>query len=133
MEAQPHRESLAQKILAVIALVFGILTLFSGGNVLFGPEAAQQMAGNYVDFVVWFNFLAGAFYVLAAVGLWLGKGWAAGLSALITLATAVVALGFAYVVLRGTSFEMRTVGALALRFIFWAGVAWSAFRAGHQQ
>ncbi len=133
METQPHRSSLAQKILAVIALVFGVLTLFSGGNVLFGPDAAQQMAGNYVDFVVWFNFLAGAFYVLAAVGLWLGKAWVAGLSALTALATAVVAFGFAYVVLRGTPFEMRTVGALALRFVFWAGVAWSAYRAGYQQ
>jgi len=133
MKTRPHRSSLIQKILAVIALVFGLLTLFSGGNVLFGPDAAQQMAGNSVDFVVWFNFLAGAFYVLAAVGLWLGKAWAAGMSALIALATAVVALGFAYVVLRGTPFEMRTVGALAFRFVFWAGVAWSAYRAGHQQ
>lgn len=133
METQPDRSSLAQKILAVIALVFGLLTLFSGGNVLFGPDAAQQMAGNYVDFVVWFNFLAGAIYVLAAVGLWFSEGWAAGLSAILALATAVVALGFAYVVLRGAPFEMRTVGALALRFVFWAGVAWSAYRAGHQQ
>jgi len=133
METQPRPSSLAQRTLSGLALVFGVLTLFSGGNVLFGPDAAQKMDGNYVDFVVWFNFIAGGVYVLAAVGLWLGVGWGAGLSALIALATAFVALGFACVVLRGTPYEMRTVGALAFRIVFWTGVAWRAYRAGHQQ
>ena len=131
MQNAPHlssRPSRTQKIIAAVALVFGVLTLFSGGNVLFGPAAAQEGAGNFVGFVVWFNFVAGAFYVLAAIGLWLGKGWAAGLSALIALATAAVALGFAYVVLSGTPFEMRTVGAMVLRFVFWTGAAWVAYR-----
>lgn len=131
MQSEPHlssKPSRTQKIIAAVALVFGALTLFSGGSVLFGPAAAQEGAGNFVSFVVWFNFVAGAFYILAAIGLWLGKGWAAGLSALIALATAAVAVGFAFVVLRGTPFEMRTVGALAVRLVFWASAAWIAQR-----
>ncbi|MBV1903786.1 MAG: hypothetical protein KUG58_09145 [Marinosulfonomonas sp.] len=136
MTRQPEfsaTSSLTQKTIAVIALVFGTLTLFSGGNVLFGPDAAQAWAGDYVGFVVWFNFGAGAIYVLAAIGLWLGKSWAIGLSALIAVGTAAVALGFAFVVLRGTLFEMRTVGALALRFGFWTiatGIAYHGRRRG---
>lgn len=136
MENHPHlptRSPGAQKAIAVVALIFGVLTIFSGGNVLFGPDSAQAWAGNYVDFVVWFNFVAGSFYILAAIGLWLGKRWALGLSALIAIATAVVAFGFAFAVLRGVPYEMRTVGALALRFAFWAVAAWVAIRSVRQQ
>lgn len=110
------------KPVAVFALIFGLLTLVSGGSVLFGPAAAQVWAGNYLQFVVWFNFLAGGFYIIAAVGLWLGKVWTARLAGLIALATAIVALGFAFVVLSGNDFEMRTVGALAFRFLFWVAI-----------
>jgi hypothetical protein len=53
--------------------VFGALTIASGGRVLFVSEAARVATGNYVPFVVWFNFLAGFAYVAAGVGLWLGR------------------------------------------------------------
>lgn len=114
---------------AVFALIFGVMTILSGGGVLFGPAETRASAGNYVGLVVWFNFLAGGAYVAAAVGLWLRKRWAAHLATLIAVATAVVALGFAFLVLRGEAFEMRTVGALALRFVFWVAVALLAHRA----
>ena len=110
-------------------MIIGVLTLISGGSVLFGSASVQAWAGSYVGFVVWFNFLAGAVYVLAAIGLWQSTRWAARLSALIAIATAVVALGFAFVVLRGAPFEIRTIGALILRFSFWAAIAVIAKRA----
>lgn len=116
------------KLLSVIAFIFGALTLFSGGAVLFGPAQTGEMAGNYVGFVVWFNFLAGGAYIVAAIGLWMGQSWAGYLAALIAIATAAIALAFAFVVLRGSPFEMRTVGALILRFSIWAGIAWAALR-----
>lgn len=111
------------KPLAVFALIFGVLTIFSGGSVLFGPAEAQEWAGNYIRFVVWFNFLAGGLYVVAAVGLWQREKWAGPLAAIIAIATAVVALGFAVLVFQGQAFEMRTVGALTFRLGFWALVA----------
>lgn len=52
-----------------VGLVFGLLTVFSGGTALFGGEAARTAVGNAVPFVLWFNFIAGFFYVLAGVGL----------------------------------------------------------------
>ncbi|MCK8463432.1 hypothetical protein MUY35_06170 [Aliiroseovarius sp. S1339] len=111
------------KPIAVLALIFGVMTVFSGGNVLFGPAEARDMAGNYIGFVVWFNFLAGFAYIAAAVGLWLGKGWAIRLAGLIAAATAIAILGFILAILSGSAFEMRTVGALALRFSFWTAIA----------
>ena len=44
--------------LAISAVIFGLLTIISGGRTLFDAEA-QQRAGNYVAFVLWFNFVAG--------------------------------------------------------------------------
>ena len=111
------------KPIAVIALIFGVLTVISGGNVLFGPAQAQEMAGNYLPFVVWFNFLAGFAYITAAISLWMGKGWAVWLAGFIAAATAVIILGFAIAIIRGSAFEMRTVGALAFRFLFWTLIA----------
>mgnify|MGYP001109814082 CR=1 FL=1 len=126
MPSRPQAPSTVRrwiKPMAAVAMIFGVMTVFSGGSVLFGSVASRASAGNYVGFVLWFNFLAGGAYVLAGIGLWLNKSWAVRLSALIAIATAFVAFGFAVVVLRGTPFEMRTVGALALRFTVWAAIA----------
>lgn len=111
------------KAVAALAFIFGILTIFSGGNVLFGPPQARELAGNYIPFVVWFNFLAGFAYVIAAIGLWLNRSWANRLAAAIALATALAILGFAITITRGSAFEMRTVGALSFRFLFWTAIA----------
>lgn len=116
------------KLLAAVALVFGALTLASGGRALFGDAAARAAVGNAVGFVLWFNFLAGFGYIAAAVGLWQGRRWAVSLAALLAAATALVVAGFAIHVLNGGAYEMRTVAALALRFGFWTAVSLVAWR-----
>lgn len=111
-----------------VALAFGLATIVSGGRVLFGGDAARLAAGNYLPFVVWFNFLAGFAYVAAAVGLMAKQLWAARLALVIAVATALVFLVFGLFVLAGTPFEPRTVGAMTLRIVLWAGIAWFAWR-----
>ena len=111
------------QVLAALAIVFGALTVFSGGRALFGGAAAQAAVGNAVGFVLWFNFLAGFFYVLTGAGLWLAQRWAARAASLLALATALVAGAFGLHVLGGGAHEMRTVGALAVRLVFWVMVA----------
>lgn len=115
------------KPIAVIALVFGLLTLKSGGGVLFfeGPRLA---AGNYVPFVVWFNFLSGFAYVAAAIGLWRWERWAARLAAAVAILTLLVFAAFGLHVLAGGAFEMRTVGAMTLRLGVWTAIAVASCR-----
>ena len=114
--------------IAAVAFVFGLTTIFSGGQVLFGDQAVRVAAGNYTPFVVWFNFLAGFVYVAAAVGLARGRRWAGILSFWIAAATALTFVYFGLFVLIGAPFEMRTVGAMTLRTALWAGIAWFAGR-----
>jgi hypothetical protein len=111
------------KALATVGLVFGALTVFSGWQGLFGDAATRAALGHTVGFVLWFNFLAGFAYVAAGLGLWRGERWGVILATALALGTAGVAAAFAAHVLGGGAFEMRTVGALALRWGFWTVVA----------
>jgi hypothetical protein len=116
------------KWLAAAAIVFGLLTVFSGGRALFGGAEARAGLGNIVPFVLWFNFTAGFAYVLAGGGLLLAKPWAAKLAMLLAVATVLVFLAFAAHIASGGAFEARTVGALFIRSLFWIVVALLASR-----
>ena len=109
----------AIKTLAVAAVAFGVLTVFSGGRALFGGEAERAALGNIVSFVVWFNFLAGFAYIVAGAGLWLNRRWVRWATTALLLTTALVGVAFGVHVMSGGAYEMRTVGALTLRFVFW--------------
>jgi len=126
----PTPPSVRRRLLAALAVAFGILTLVAGGSVLFGPDIARSAAGAYVPFVVRFNFLAGFAYVIAGLGLWTGAGWAPKLAWLIAGATVLAALAFAVHVAMGGIFEMRTVFALIFRAAVWALIAFLTGRAG---
>ncbi len=114
---------------AIIAVLFGVLTVVSGGGALFGGEAASAAVGNAVTFVLWFNFFSGFIYVLAGIGLFLWRRWAALLSAFIAITTLLVFSAFGWHVATGGAFEMRTVGAMILRSGIWIAIAIPACRA----
>ncbi|HET8941098.1 MAG TPA: hypothetical protein VFN13_03840 [Rudaea sp.] len=111
------------KVIAVIAMAFGLLTIMEGGAVLFFDGPARAAAGNYVPFVLWFNFLAGFAYVIAGLGLWVRRRWAAGLAIVIAAATALTFTAFAVHVAFGGAWEKRTLIAMSLRTLVWVGIA----------
>jgi len=116
------KRSLISIAIAIIAVVFGVMTLKSGGSVLFidGPDRAA--AGNYVPFVLWFNFTSGFIYILAGVGIFLQRARVVQLSLLMLITTLAVFAAFGILVLSGSEYEQRTVGAMILRSAVWAGV-----------
>ena len=115
-------------ILTVIAILFGLLTIKSGGQVLFGGNSYQKAAGNYVLFVVWFNFLAGFVYLVAGAGIWARQRWAVWLSLLIVIATIIVFAFFGLYILEGGEYETRTVAAMSLRSLVWTSIFIFSYR-----
>jgi uncharacterized membrane protein (DUF2068 family) len=123
------QRSLSVWVIAVVALVFGLLTIKEGGTILFGDDAARAEAGNYVLFVVWINFVAGFFYIAAGVGLWLQQRWGVWLAAAIVAATATTFAAFGWHIYSGEGYEMRTVIAMSLRTVVWLVIAGVAIHA----
>src|SRR3989304_5205265 len=62
--------------MAIAAIVFGGVTVLTGGRALFGRWEWRGDFGNAVPFVLWFNFLAGMVYIRAGAGLLLCRRWA---------------------------------------------------------
>ncbi len=116
------------RVAAGVAVIFGLLTIVSGGSALFGGPAAAAAAGDAVPFVLWFNFLSGFVYVLAGIGIAMGRRWAVMLSAGLAVMIAVVFALFGLYIFQGGAFEMRTVGAMSLRLFVWVAIAAVAAR-----
>ncbi len=115
-------------IITAIAVVFGLLTIKSGGSVLFVDSIARANAGNYVPFVLWFNFLAGFAYLLAGAGLFMQKKWAVWISTFIAVSTAVIFALLGLHILNDGLYEVRTVVAMSLRTVVWTSIAAIAYR-----
>lgn len=111
-------------IAAAVAVIFGLLTLVSGGRALFGGVDM----GAVVPFVLWFNFVAGFAYVFAGIALWRGATWAPMLCLAIAVATAAVFAAFLWHVGSGGTWEARTMGAMILRTGIWTVIAALALR-----
>lgn len=107
--------------LSLFAVLFGLLTIVVGGSVLFNETAAETM-GNYVPFVLVFNFVAGFFYVIAGLGMLKEQTWAARLSMVIAASTILVFVAFGVHVFSGGLYENQTPVALTLRSFVWTGL-----------
>ena len=91
--------------------------------VLFTDSEAHQAAGNYIPFVLWFNFVAGFVYITAGIGLWPQRSWAALLAMLIAIFTLLVFIALGVHIYSGGAYEMRTIGAMSMRSVIWTGIA----------
>lgn len=114
-------------LIIIISFIFGALTIKSGGAVIFFDGSARQAAGNYLNFVVWFNFIAGVFYIVAGFGFLLNKQWTTNLAVIIAASTVLVFAVFGAHILMDGSYEMRTVIAMILRSVTWISFAYAAY------
>ena len=92
-------------------------------------SAIRAAFGNIVLFVVWFNFLAGFAYVVAGIGLYRSRRWAALLAVLIAAASVLVLIALGIRIATGGVHEARTIAAMVLRTGVWIVIALLACRA----
>jgi hypothetical protein len=105
--------------LIVIPVFFGLVTLREGSANLFGtPEIV------IVPFVLWYNFVAGAFYVLAGVGFARRAAWAPKLALGIAVGNALVLLALLVHIGVGLPFAARTPFAMIFRTFLWVALAY---------
>jgi len=116
------------RVFSVIAVVFGTMTVISGSVVLFPNDVIQKSAGNYVEFVVWFNLLSGFMYIITGFGLWKCKKWSVMISVIITLAIVIISLVFSIYVVQGAIYELRTFYALTFRMLLWLAISVISYR-----
>ena len=115
--------------MAIAAIVFGVVTVLTGGRALLGGLESRADFGNVVPFVLWFNFLAGIVYIIAGTGLLLCRRWAVYTSLFVAVSTILVFVAFGVHVIGGAAFERRTIGALTIRSFFWIAVTIVSIRA----
>ena len=102
------------------ALLFGLLTVVSGGNTLFGSEAAQRAAGADGNAE---QVPRGA-QCLALGALWWCRPWAVVPALAVTLTTLITCAAFGVHVLQGGADEGRTVAVISLRSAAWLAIWW---------
>lgn len=115
-------------ILGSFAIGFGAMTIKSGGFALFGGFEGKDFAERYVPFVLWFNFIAGFFYVISGIGIILKAKWALKLSITLAALTMLVFLAFGIHIFLGNPYETRTIGAMSIRTIFWIFISVSLMK-----
>lgn len=102
-------------IAGIILTLFGLITIFMAGSVIFDLFGIRAKEGNYVPFVVWANFICGFIYVLAAYGFFSIKTWTV-FPLIIALAILIVAFGGLLIHINsGGLHETKTVAAMLFR------------------
>jgi len=116
-------------VIGFVAAAFGLLTIKSGGAVLFWSEEARIAAGDYVPFVLWFNFISGFFYIIVGVAFWLNKPWSLWLAAaiLVGISSVFMALGLSILIV-DVPYESRTIGAMVVRTTVWSVILFLAYK-----
>jgi hypothetical protein len=119
MIKENEKQSVFLRILGIVAILFGIMTLKSGGATLFIDGATREASGNFVPFVVWSNFLMGFAYISAGIGIWLNKNWTKSLTISIVSITVLTFIVFGVHILMDGIFELKTVKVMTFRSLFW--------------
>ncbi len=112
------KDKILRYIIAIVLIVFALVTIFMSSSVLFDWFGIRARQGNYVSFIVETNLTAGFLYLIAAYGFINHKRWAfwAMLSVVLLLVYAFAL--FSLHMHSGGPYENRTIGAMIFRILF---------------
>ena len=106
---------LGQRILAVAAIAFGLVTLVEGGKVLAGADP------GYVVFrpLLIYNVIMGLAYVAAGIAMWRSLERGRFAAATIFLLNLLVLAGIGYLYANGYAIAKNSVFAMTVRTSVW--------------
>ena len=115
---------LIQNLLAFVAVLFGLVTIFVGARVLLGLDP------GYIVFrpLLIYNTLMGIVYVAAGVTAWRNIKQGKNLAAAVFVLNFVVLTAIYFLYTEGSSIAVESLRAMSLRTIVWlalfAGLGW---------
>jgi len=119
-----HTLRIGQAIVAVVAVLFGLATLFAGGRVLLGSDP------GYVVFrpLVTYNTAMGVAYLAAGVNVWRSANAGRNAAGAIFLLNLVVLVGVVVIYRGGDAVAADSLRAMTLRtvvwLVLWLGASW---------
>lgn len=113
--------------IAAFLILFGLLTVFMGGSVIFDLFGIRAIEGNYVLFVVWANWICGFLYLFAAYGLLKQKRWTSKLLFAAFLLLAITFAAFIMHIQSGGIYERKTIFAMTFRTMITLAIAIAAY------
>jgi hypothetical protein len=114
-------------IIAVALFLFGSLTLFLSGSVIFDLFGIREKEGNYVLLVVWANFISSILYLVAAYGLFKMKKWPVWLLVAPVFILVAAFIGLKIHINNGGVYETKTVNAMLFRIGLTVFIAGSSY------
>ena len=113
--------------IAAFLILFGLLTVFMGGSVIFDLFGIRAIEGNYVLFVVWANWICGFLYLIAAYGLVKQKRWTSKLLFAAFLLLAITFAAFIMHIQSGGIYERKTIFTMTFRTMITLAIAIAAY------
>lgn len=105
-------------LIGIVIIIFGALTVTSGGKSLF-IESGIESRGNVVPLVLWFNFIAGFFYLIVGISIIKLKPSVKKLSIVLAILNVFVFLYLVKHIIQGGLYENKTLVAMSFRTAFW--------------
>jgi hypothetical protein len=110
--------NISDKIVLTILLLLGALTLLLSGSVIFDLFGIREMEGNYVEFVVWANFISSFLYIISAIDFIRNKKWNWYFLAASFIILLIASISFWFYIINGGIHEPKTIKAITFRTIF---------------
>lgn len=101
----------------VILAIFGLLTLFLSGSIIFDCFGMRAKQGNYVLIVVWANFICSILYLFAVYGFIQFRKWAFKVLVASLNILMIAMLGLFVHMIFGGLYETKTIGAILFRIM----------------
>jgi len=122
-----------QRLLAVIAVLFGIATLVAGGSVFFGSDPGYQVYRPLLAY----NTAMGIAYIGAGILAWLSVRRGKYAAAVIFALNLAVLGAVGYLYTESTGVAIESLRAMTLRTVVWfvlfLGLAWLGRRQGRNE
>lgn len=120
-------KTIYKKIAASVAVVFSLLTIVEGTQVLLGI--------NYPEYAVFiplliYNVLMGFVGLFAGVVLWRNLEWSSKLTTLIVAVHIIVLLTVGVIYFLGGAVSLHSINAMVIRSVIWAAITMVAWKAG---